>query len=112
MRRRFASIPCLLLLLISLMGLLVVNIGPTAAATFTPGCDVAALQSAVATINSNNQDDTLDLASGCTYTVTSSVTVDSDSGHTLTLHGHGAIISGTLRKTYSSESVPILRSPT
>jgi hypothetical protein len=83
-------IACLLLLLPTL---------PAAAATFNPGCtgttgDAAALQSAVTTAGSNSQADTITLTAGCTYTLTSTLTVNADSGNTLTINGNGATISG------------------
>ena len=83
-------IACLLLLLPTL---------PAAAATFNPGCtgttgDAAALQSAVTTAGSNSQADIITLTAGCTYTLTSTLTVNADSGNTLTITGNGATISG------------------
>ncbi|MGC9039982.1 MAG: choice-of-anchor Q domain-containing protein [Roseiflexus sp.] len=77
------------------------------AATFTIPCgDVTALITAITTANSNNQPDTIDLATGCTYSLT---TVDNtvggsanglpaiivDSGNpmnSLTINGNGATI--------------------
>jgi parallel beta-helix repeat protein len=56
--------------------------------------DAAALQTAVIMAGSNSQADTITLTAGCTYTLTSTLTVNADSGNTLTINGNGATISG------------------
>jgi predicted outer membrane repeat protein len=66
---------------------------------FSPGCtagvgDAAALQTAVIIAGRNGQADTITLTAGCTYTLTSTLTVNADSGNTLTINGNGATISG------------------
>lgn len=71
----------------------------TYAANFAPGCtgttgDASALQTAVTTANSNGVDDTITLVSGCTYTLTATLQINSDGGHLLTINGSGATISG------------------
>ena len=43
---------------------------PVQAATTSVPCDVTALVSAISTANATAADDTLDLAAGCTYTLT------------------------------------------
>jgi predicted outer membrane repeat protein len=64
------------------------------AATFNPGCNVANLVANVATAGSNAQADTINLAAGCTYTLTSTLAINADSGNLLTINGNGATISG------------------
>lgn len=75
------------------------------AATFTIPCDdVPALINAIATANSNGAPDTIELAAGCTYTLTAVdntsvgpnglpvVVLDSSLTNTLTINGNGATI--------------------
>lgn len=75
------------------------------AATFTIPCgDVPALITAITTSNSNNQPDTIELAAGCTYTLTAVhntfgspnglpvISVDGSSVNSLTINGNGATI--------------------
>jgi CSLREA domain-containing protein len=71
------------------------------AATFNiANGDVAGLISAINTANSNNQNDTINLAAGGSYTLTAAASgedgfpiVASDGGHSLTINGNGATIS-------------------
>jgi hypothetical protein len=72
--------------------------GGAQAATIAVGCDVSALRAAVTTANGTTAADTLELASGCTYTLSSSV-VTSTGGNglpivvaPLTVNGNGAKI--------------------
>ncbi len=69
-------------------------VGHVQATTYTPGCDLAALIAAVDDANTNGEADTINLEAGCTYTVTSTLVVEADSGNTLTINGAGAIING------------------
>src|SRR5437016_690758 len=73
------------------------------AATFTiADGDVAALKMAIATANSNNADDTINLAANGHYMLTAAdnttnganglPVITSDSGHKLTINGNGATI--------------------
>ena len=74
-----------------------------------PNGDVAALQSAITTANSDAQDDTIELAAFGTYTLTTRDNfinglpkIGPDGGKKLTIHGNGAIIqrsnvAGTLK---------------
>src|SRR5947199_7472129 len=73
----------------------------THAATFNiANGDVAGLISAINTANSNAQDDTINLAAGGGYSLTSASSgedafpiITADSGHSLTINGNGATIS-------------------
>ncbi len=85
--------------LVFLLSFALIQTQPAFAATFTPGCtsgvgDAAALASAVTTANSNGEADTINLAAGCTYTLTATLSIGADSGHLLTINGNGATISG------------------
>jgi hypothetical protein len=74
------------------------------AATFTPGCPGLtnidhgnALRTAIVTANANNQDDTISLTAGCMYDVSGSpgtLSIQSDSSHSLTIVGNRAFITG------------------
>ena len=64
-------------------------------------CDVTALQDAVTAANSNGIDDVLSLGADCTYDLTQTLTVTSDSSHSLTIEGNGA----TIRQTCAGERV-------
>jgi hypothetical protein len=68
---------------------------PSPTATpFDVGCDASALQAAVSTAGSNDQADTITLAAGCTYTLTSRLELGGSSSGSLTINGNGATISG------------------
>jgi hypothetical protein len=93
--------PVLFLLLILTVALILtlVNAQPVHAATFNEGCtgsvgDAASLQADVATSNSNNVDDVINLTGGCTYTLTANLDTQSDGGRSLTINGNGATIDG------------------
>lgn len=101
--RPFSFVTLLLLLVLAAGWLLATP--ASQAATFTIPCgDVAALITAIDTANSNNQPDTIDLATGCTYTLTAvhnttdgpnglpTVVFDSSSVNSLTINGNGATI--------------------
>ena len=75
------------------------QIAPAATFNIADG-DVAGLISAINTANSNNQDDTINLASSGNYVLTAANNgsnglpiIGSDNGHNLTINGNGA--SGT-----------------
>ncbi|MFN8531109.1 MAG: Calx-beta domain-containing protein [Anaerolineae bacterium] len=86
---RFLTVPLILI------SLLVTSTPPTVyAATFTPGCtagvgDATALASAVSNANSNTQDDTITLVSGCTYALPSTLSISADAANTLTINTDG-----------------------
>jgi hypothetical protein len=87
----------LLILVFVLMGL--VRTYPVQAATFNPGCsggvgNAGQLQADIATAGGNGQADTVNLVGGCTYTLTTTITVNADGGNLLTIVGNGAVISG------------------
>ena len=70
----------------------------TSAAIFHPN-DVASLIMAINTSNANGEDDTIELATNGTYTLTVSVdgsnglpVIFDDGGHTLVIHGNGATL--------------------
>lgn len=63
------------------------------AQTFDLTCDDD-LAATITAANGNNADDTINLEADCTYTLTQSLTIDSDNNHTLTINGNGATISG------------------
>ena len=85
-----------LLLTIALFSL---KMSATAAVFVIPNGDVIALKSAIDSSNANGEDDTIELATGGTYTLT---TIDNfsnglpritpDNGHKLTIHGNGATL--------------------
>lgn len=67
------------------------------AATFGPGCtgevgDAVALATAITSSNSNTVDDTIELVGGCTYTISETLVLGSDNGHSLTIAANGATI--------------------
>ncbi|MCE7985034.1 MAG: hypothetical protein DYG89_27995 [Caldilinea sp. CFX5] len=70
------------------------------AATFTVACtgnadnDGVALQTAVATANSNSQADTINLAANCIYQLPTALHFGADGGRLLTVNGNGATIRG------------------
>src|SRR5687768_4286862 len=69
---------------------------PAIAADFTPGCgDAPALQLAVSNAGTNGEPDTITLDAGCTFALTSTLSVAADGGNPLTIDGNGATISGT-----------------
>lgn len=83
-----AGVVCVLVLMVG---------APVAGAqTFQLGsCSASDLSAAVATANTNGQDDTIFLKQGCTYTLSSQLVVSPDGGHTLSVFGYGnATISG------------------
>jgi hypothetical protein len=101
----YLSLTVVVLLLLLAPALLGQRQSYTVAATFTiADGDVAGLKSAIATANTNGEDDTIDLATTGNYTL---ATVDnsnttgsnglpviaSDGGHALTLNGHGATLA-------------------
>lgn len=78
---------------------LFVIILPVRASVFNAGCtegvgDSATLIGAFVIANSNGQHDVINLTAGCTYTVPTTLTVESDGGHMVTLNGNGATIVG------------------
>jgi hypothetical protein len=81
-------------LLALLFSLILTPLAPASAGTFNPGCSVANLATNVTAAGGNNQDDTINLASGCTYNLSSTLTVNADSGYLLTINGNGAVLSG------------------
>jgi hypothetical protein len=87
----------------------------TQAATFNPGCtagvgDVVQLQADIASAGSNSEVDTINLAGGCTYTLTTTLTINSDGGNLLTINGNGATISGNnaVRVLYINSSATVM----
>lgn len=63
-------------------------------ATFTP-CTAATLATAITTANANGQNDTINLSSACTYTLTAALpAIINDGGTTMTINGNGAVIDG------------------
>ncbi|MEZ4664067.1 MAG: choice-of-anchor Q domain-containing protein [Caldilineaceae bacterium] len=89
-----------LLLFLLVLGFLLANTTPAQAAAFIVPCtgnannDGAALSTAVATANSNSQEDTLTLAAGCTYQLATALHFGADGGRLLTVNGNGATIRG------------------
>lgn len=83
------------------VALLALYLQPAPAATFNvANGDVTGLINAINTANSNNQDDTINLAASGSYLVTAANSDDdgfpiigSDGGHSLTINGNGATIS-------------------
>lgn len=79
--------------------------------------DITALNTAIATANSNNEDDVINLAPNGTYTLTTAASVDgaagdtglntitSDGGFSLTINGNGAVI----QRATSAPAFRILR---
>jgi len=78
--------------------LVVLPMSVTRAAEFDVGCNVTELIGAINTANGNGQADTINLAAGCTYTLTTvEDTTDGDNGlpsiiTPITINGHGATI--------------------
>jgi hypothetical protein len=94
---RYAIIARSLLMFIGcavLLSLILVPSSSISAQTFNPGCNVAQLVADLATAGSNGQADTINLTAGCTYTLTSTLTVNADGGNLLTINGNGATLSG------------------
>jgi hypothetical protein len=66
------------------------------ASTFSIPCNAAQLAADVATANTNNQPDTINLAEDCTYTLGSTLIIANDGvGSILTINGNGAIFNGS-----------------
>ncbi|GAB4527234.1 MAG: hypothetical protein OHK0046_44840 [Anaerolineae bacterium] len=65
---------------------------PAQAATVSVTCDDD-LNAAVTAANTNGEDDTLNLDSGCTYTLANTLVILADNFHTLTINGNGATIT-------------------
>jgi hypothetical protein len=86
--------PFLLVIYALVLSLVFVPVFSVSAATFNPGCSVSQLTADLATAGSNGQKDTINLASGCTYTLTATLTINADGGNVLTINGNGATISG------------------
>src|SRR6476660_1973949 len=81
--------------------------GATATVFVIPNGDVASLKSAIATSNTNNLDDTIELATNGTYTLTARdnalnglPAIAPDGGHTLTIHGNGSTITRSSATTF------------
>ncbi len=92
---------CLRLVVLTLLatGLALALAKPAQAATFTIPCtngmgDGDALHAAVNTSNTNDQEDTINLVSGCTYQLSTALFVYADNGKLLTINGNGATIRG------------------
>ncbi len=78
-------------------------ISPVDAATITVPCSTAALINAINTANGNGQTDVIDLAAGCSYTLSTVDNMDSSYGpnglpmvlttEALVIHGHGATLA-------------------
>jgi hypothetical protein len=83
-----------IILLILFFSLVFIPSTSVAAQTFNPGCSVANLVANVATAGSNAQADTINLAAGCTYTLTATLTINADAGNLLTINGNGATLNG------------------
>jgi hypothetical protein len=83
-----------LLAALLLLSLALIPGSSVSAQVFTPGCNVANLVANIATAGSNGQADTINLQSGCTYTLTAQLIINADSGFQLDIVGNGAIISG------------------
>lgn len=66
--------------------------GSVSAATFDVGCDVTELTTAIDAANSNGEDDIINLAAGCTYTLAATLVIEDDGA--LVINGNGASISG------------------
>ena len=64
------------------------------AATINVACNVTDLVNAINTANTNGEADTLNLAAGCTYTLTATLDILPDGGNPLTIEGNGATLSG------------------
>lgn len=85
---------------------------PLGAATFTvANGDIAGLTTAITSANGNGQDDTIELATSGTYTLTARNNglnglpqVTPDGGHKLTIHGNGATIERS-----SAAGIPAFR---
>lgn len=85
----------ILVFLCLIFGVTWIALTPVAAASFDIACgDAAGLQAAVTTANSNGQADTINLAGGCTYTLTASLVFSADGGNAVTLNGGGSTIAG------------------
>lgn len=67
---------------------------PIHAADFTLACNPTELTDAILTANTNAQADTLNLASGCIYTLGSTLHIQADGGNSLTINGNGAMLDG------------------
>lgn len=85
----------ILIIALIVSALFFVRPAPIYGVSFSPGCtggvgDAAALQSAVTTANSNSQDDTVTLVSGCTYAISSALIIFADNTHTLTITTTGS----------------------
>jgi hypothetical protein len=92
--RRLTHHALLPAVLVVLFALIITPSSSVSAAEFNPGCNVAQLVADIATAGSNGQEDTINLAAGCTYTLTSTLTINADSGNLLTINGNGATLSG------------------
>lgn len=74
------------------------------AVEFNPGCtngvgNAAQLQAAIITAGSNGVSDIINLVKNCTYVLTATLSVSSDSGNLLFINGSGATISGNKQHT-------------
>ena len=88
-----------LLALLILTTLILTGHTPAQAADFNVACSFTDLRDTINdTTNSNNQADTLNLASDCTYTFTENIFIQPDSGNKLTINGNGATFEG--QRTY------------
>ena len=67
---------------------------PSYAATFNVTCNTTDLTNTVTIANANAEPDTVNLDPGCTYTLSSTLTIEADGGNALTLNGNGAILDG------------------
>jgi CSLREA domain-containing protein len=110
-RRQLTGIGAAFALLAALLSVLLQPARPASAATYTIGCaegsgDLAALIAAIASANSNGQDDTINLDPDCSFlfinenNVTANganalPVITSDGGRTLTINGNGATFART-----------------
>jgi len=84
-----------LTLLFVLFSLVFIPSTSISAETFNPSCSVTNLRDDLGTAGGNQQDDVINLAAGCTYTLNSELVVYADGGEPLTINGNGAILNGS-----------------
>lgn len=69
------------------------------AGTFNVSCDAVVLKVAIATVNTNGEEDLVWLAPSCVYALTESLIVDYDAGNPVRIYGRGATLSGGQLRT-------------
>jgi hypothetical protein len=73
----------------------VAQASPAAFTVTLTNCDAPTLQAHIASANTNGADDTINLQGGCTYALTATLPIEADGGHSLTINGSGAALSGS-----------------